>query len=242
LEVTAVDAKRVIVRLAMLVAVATLAWLPHGRAQQPAARAGDTCTAETAADAALRLGVAYETGLGGGQSYTKAAECYRSAAAAGNAQAQLSLAALYRNGRGVQRDPDQALFWYEKAAEQGDGRAAYALGTMFENGDGVPKHLPTALHWYHIALDRGVADAISKVAALDDDPTARGAPLAFTEKPQAAAPAGEPVPGSEFKDATGRPCRLLQTTVTLDGRSETAYAKICREASGRWVLVPSDAR
>ena len=227
-------------RLALLIAGAALAWPPYAWAQLTATSA-DSCSAETAPDAALRLGVAHDTGIGATQDSGKAAECYRVGATAGNPQAQFNLAALYDRGRGVPRDPEQALFWFEKSAAQGDGRAAYSLGTMFESGDGVTVHLPTALHWYRIALDRGVAEAIAKVATLEQNPAASGAPVALAEQPQAPPP-GAPVPDSESKDSAGRPCRLLQTTVTLDGRDETAYAKICREASGRWVLVPSGAR
>ena len=233
--------KRVIVRFASLMVAGLLALSPAARAQQ--APGAERCTADTAPEAALRLGIARDAGIDGVQDPGKAAECYRRAATAGNTQAQLGLAALYRSGRGVPRDPDQARHWYEKAAEQGDGRAAYALGTMFETGNGVPKHLPTALHWYHVALDRGMADAVSKITTLEDESGARRDPAVVAQKPEAppppAEPSGDPVPGTEFKDAAGRPCRLLQTMVNLDGRTETARATVCRDASGRWVLVPS---
>ncbi len=35
----------------------------------------------------------------------------------------------------------------------------------------------------------------------------------------------------------GQPCREYQTTVTIGGRTETAYGKACREADGSWTIV-----
>ena len=50
-------------------------------------------------DAALQLGVIYDTGKGVGQDFTQAIRWYRQAAVAGNAFAAFDLGALYDAGR-----------------------------------------------------------------------------------------------------------------------------------------------
>jgi surface antigen len=50
-------------------------------------------------------------------------------------------------------------------------------------------------------------------------------------------PAGAPTPLSVFTDPQGRACQVFARTVSIEGQSETAYATLCRQANGRWVLV-----
>lgn len=49
-------------------------------------------------------------------------------------------------------------------------------------------------------------------------------------------PLGEPTPIREFTDGQGRACRLYARKVVVEGNSTTAYAVVCREPNGRWVL------
>lgn len=42
------------------------------------------------------------------------------------------------------------------------------------------------------------------------------------------------------KDWQGEPCREYQTTVTIDGKTETAYGRACRQADGTWKRVPPE--
>jgi surface antigen len=44
------------------------------------------------------------------------------------------------------------------------------------------------------------------------------------------------VPSRVFVDNEGRDCRVYERQVIIDGAPTTAFAIVCREASGRWVL------
>lgn len=45
-----------------------------------------------------------------------------------------------------------------------------------------------------------------------------------------------PAPIREFADAQGRACRVYERRIVIAGEVETAYATVCREPNGRWVL------
>ena len=51
---------------------------------------------------------------------------------------------------------------------------------------------------------------------------------------------GTVVPTRTYQTVTGR-CREFQQTVTISGRSETAYGTSCREADGSWRIVNGPA-
>lgn len=70
-------------------------------------------------------------------------------------------------------------------------------------------------------------------AAAGDLRDANADPLTGTER---SATAGEPAPIREFRDGQGRACRIYARRVTVEGDSTTAYATVCREPNGRWVL------
>jgi surface antigen len=40
----------------------------------------------------------------------------------------------------------------------------------------------------------------------------------------------------EYTDGDGRLCRVYERLVVIEGAPQTAYATVCREADGRWVL------
>lgn len=50
------------------------------------------------------------------------------------------------------------------------------------------------------------------------------------------ATSGPPRPLREYTDASGRLCRVYLRRIVIDGKAETAYATVCRDADGRWVL------
>lgn len=179
-----------------------------------------SCSAVLDAETALRMGMLYDTGFGVPQNFSLALDCYRRAAEAGLREGQFNLGAMYANGRGTPRDLVQAAFWYQRAAEQGDGRAAYVLGLMNENGEGMPLDPQKALKWYRVASDNGVVAAKSRIAKLQSQ--------------QGAAANSEKV----FKDQAGRPCRLIQREVMIDGKRQPASARMCLEEDGRWVVRP----
>jgi hypothetical protein len=54
--------------------------------------------------------------------------------------------------------------------------------------------------------------------------------------PPPAAEATPPSPVREYTDGQGRLCRVYARQVVIGGVPQTAYATVCREADGRWVL------
>ena len=44
-------------------------------------------------------------------------------------------------------------------------------------------------------------------------------------------------PTRTYQTARGQPCREYTTTVTIDGRRETAYGTACREPDGSWKII-----
>jgi hypothetical protein len=51
------------------------------------------------------------------------------------------------------------------------------------------------------------------------------------------APPGVPTPLQVFTDPSGRLCHLYARPVSIEGETATAYATLCRQPNGRWVLV-----
>ena len=49
--------------------------------------------------------------------------------------------------------------------------------------------------------------------------------------------AGTVTPTRTFQTSRGGPCREFEQTVTIGGRTETAYGTACREADGSWRFV-----
>jgi len=49
--------------------------------------------------------------------------------------------------------------------------------------------------------------------------------------------AGSFTPMRTYKTASGRTCREYQTTVTVDGRNQSAYGTACRQGDGTWKLT-----
>lgn len=68
-------------------------------------------------------------------------------------------------------------------------------------------------------------------AGAQEEPARVGAPTPLTSQP-----ASQKSPLREFRDAEGHPCRVYVRDVVIDGRTQQAFAIVCREPSGRWVL------
>ncbi|HSR54713.1 MAG TPA: RT0821/Lpp0805 family surface protein [Alphaproteobacteria bacterium] len=48
---------------------------------------------------------------------------------------------------------------------------------------------------------------------------------------------GTVTPRRDYYDPGGRVCRDYETTVTIDGRTESAYGTACRQADGSWRIM-----
>ena len=57
-----------------------------------------------------------------------------------------------------------------------------------------------------------------------------------SDTPQRPEPSGEPLPLRSYTDGEGRSCRVYERRVVIDGGPARAFATVCRDASGRWVL------
>ncbi|HEX7968033.1 MAG TPA: hypothetical protein VF502_07425 [Stellaceae bacterium] len=53
---------------------------------------------------------------------------------------------------------------------------------------------------------------------------------------RAAGQSDSAAPVRAFTDERGRSCRVYARAVIIDGEPRTAFATVCRESSGRWVL------
>jgi surface antigen len=48
---------------------------------------------------------------------------------------------------------------------------------------------------------------------------------------------GSTTPTRTYETAQGQPCREYQTSVVIDGRTQTAYGTACRQPDGSWRVV-----
>ncbi len=48
---------------------------------------------------------------------------------------------------------------------------------------------------------------------------------------------GTVTPTRTYQTAAGRPCREYQQTVTIDGKTERAYGRACRQPDGSWKIA-----
>jgi surface antigen len=48
--------------------------------------------------------------------------------------------------------------------------------------------------------------------------------------------APEVIVRSTFRNAAGRPCRVIEEIVTIEGKKVRASGTVCRQRDGRWVL------
>lgn len=130
-------------------------WL---RQQRSAAFQGD-------AEAAYRLGLAYETGDPVPPNLGLAREYYLMAARKDHPAAQYNLAALLEDDG--ETGLMEALDWYRRAADNGDRDAMYRLGLLCERGLDPDMTADRALFWYRKAAELGHTTAIQRVEHLD---------------------------------------------------------------------------
>jgi hypothetical protein len=65
-------------------------------------------------------------------------------------------------------------------------------------------------------------------AGLAADAEAPGAPAERDQSQQ---------PVRQYVDAKGRLCRVYARQIVIDGATQTAYATLCRDPDGRWVIA-----
>jgi TPR repeat protein len=106
--------------------------------------------------AQMKLGRAYERGLGLPQDDAQAAKWYQEAAEQGAGHAQYKLGCMYAEGKGVLTNEVEAMKWYRIAAGQDDAWAQRALGHAYEYGLGVPQDLAQAVEWYQKAAEERI--------------------------------------------------------------------------------------
>lgn len=107
-------------------------------------------------EAAVSLGVLYQSGTGVAQDFEQARVLYAAAAEAGHPRGLNNLGLLYVRGTGVAQDYARAAELFRAAADAGLRPAMSNLATLYINGFGVP-------------LDEARADALYRAAANPDD-------------------------------------------------------------------------
>jgi hypothetical protein len=84
--------------------------------------------------------------------------------------------------------------------------------------------------------------AVALLAVLAIMPGDRGVAADEARDAVRTSPTGEPqpLPGAkpvrEFIDPEGRTCRVYAREIMIAGAKQSAFATVCREANGRWVL------
>jgi surface antigen len=81
--------------------------------------------------------------------------------------------------------------------------------------------------------------ALAMLSSLHAALAAEPEPGSVAPLPLASPPASSTAPASpvrEYTDGDGRLCRVYARQVVIEGAAQTAYATVCREADGRWVL------
>jgi len=123
--------------------------------------------ADHSPEAALELGMAYESGRGTAVDLQRAGELYREAADAGIAAAATRLGQLIVSGALGTVDLDEAVARYQQAAELGDPPGTFALGRAYELGLGPLEPDPArAFELYQIASQLGSGDASYRLGQI----------------------------------------------------------------------------
>ncbi len=108
------------------------------------------------AEAAYKLGMMNDMGLGMERNAVIAAQWYRQAAENGNVHAQHNLAVAYANGDGVEMNINGAMYWWQLAAASGNADSQYNLGIVYAMGvHGVQKNIDEAKKWWRKAAIEG---------------------------------------------------------------------------------------
>jgi TPR repeat protein len=129
------------------------------------------------ADAAYRLGEAYEYGrMGCPEDAGLSIHYYSQSARGGNASAMLSLCAWYMVGAEdvLEKSDEEAFAWAQRAAEGGLAKAEFATGYFLERGVGCKRDALEAWKYYVRAADHGDERAILRLRAGKDLNSDRG--------------------------------------------------------------------
>lgn len=108
-------------------------------------------------EAAYRMAIMCQNGLGMAVNETRALACMKSAAEQDMAIAQHGLGFMYMEGECVEKSAQDALNWFGKAAAQGLQGSMTTMAMMYEQGNGVDK-------------DPEKAKALYKKAGFDNVP------------------------------------------------------------------------
>jgi len=112
--------------------------------------AWEEAAARGSTEAALALGMMYDSGQGVPQNYGDAFSWYELAAEQDDPVALFNVGVFYDAGYGVAQDTAEAASWYERAVVRGSGRAAYNLALLYQKGDGVSQDgSQAALYFQH---------------------------------------------------------------------------------------------
>jgi uncharacterized protein len=113
----------------------------------------------------LRLGMAYEYGLGVNVDLQTAEYWLKTAAGFGDAEAQTQLGLLYLQPQFTQSRA-QALRWFQLASANGSGRAEHNLGLMYTLGIGVAVNRDEAIRWFRRASSHGLGASKANLGVL----------------------------------------------------------------------------
>ena len=103
---------------------------------------------EGEAEAQFRLGIIYQTGLGGVSNESYAYRWMRESAQQGHALAQHGLGIMYLFGECAIKNEVEALKWFEKAAAQGLIGALTTMAMIYQDGLGVEPDADKAKELY----------------------------------------------------------------------------------------------
>ncbi len=119
------------------------------------------------ADAAFKLGTAYDFGTGGvDRDATQAFDWYRKAAESGHAAAAQSLGFCYEHGYGVRQNYGEARRWYATSIDRGNAGAAHNLGFLYDLGSGGAEDNRRAVELYRKAAAAGSPEAMVNLGMM----------------------------------------------------------------------------
>jgi TPR repeat protein len=123
----------------------------------------------------LRLGIAYQYGLGVVPDPRTAEYWLKTAAGFGDAEAQTQLGLLYLQPE-FAASRAQALRWFMRAAAGGSSRAEHNIGLMYTLGIGAPVDRVEAVRWYRRAVRHGTGASRTNLGVVlveSSDPASR---------------------------------------------------------------------
>jgi uncharacterized protein len=128
-----------------------------GIADSHAEEATGTAQARFVANAFVRLGIYYLTGIANSKikpDAVRSRDMFNYAASYfGDPEAQYHLGRMYLDGQGVGKDTKQAIRWLWLAADKGQYQAQAVLGALLFKGQSVPRDGARGLMWLMLARE-----------------------------------------------------------------------------------------